>query len=294
MSRLRLGTCSWKYPSWAVIVYSAPKGINYLEEYASRFHTVEVDQWFWSLFDTGAPRLPSPSDVEEYRRSVPADFRFTVKVPNSLTLTHHYAKSKSDPLVPNPDFLSVDLFARFLALLDPLGDLLGPLIFQFEYLNKQKMKSQTEFQQRFAAFLSNLPPGRDYALEIRNANYLNESLFEFMNAHALIPVLLQGYWMPPIEEVYARLRPLLTQARAIVLRLHGPDREGMERDTGSQWDRIVVPRDDELSSIVAIAEDLLDAGADVYFNVNNHYEGSAPLTIDRILALLKRKPDRHS
>ncbi|PLX23103.1 MAG: DUF72 domain-containing protein, partial [Ignavibacteria bacterium] len=46
MARLRIGTCSWKYPSWKGIVYSAPKGINYLEEYARVYDTVEIDQWF--------------------------------------------------------------------------------------------------------------------------------------------------------------------------------------------------------------------------------------------------------
>src|SRR6056297_1251867 len=35
MPSLRIGTCSWKYPSWEGLVYSAPKDINYLEEYAT-------------------------------------------------------------------------------------------------------------------------------------------------------------------------------------------------------------------------------------------------------------------
>ena len=65
---------------------------------------------------------------------MPADFRFTVKAPNSLTLTHFYRKARHGPLAANPWFLSPDLFQRFLDLLEPLHDLLGPLIFQFEYL----------------------------------------------------------------------------------------------------------------------------------------------------------------
>ena len=32
------------------MVYSAPKGINYLEAYAEHYETVEIDRWFWSLF----------------------------------------------------------------------------------------------------------------------------------------------------------------------------------------------------------------------------------------------------
>jgi uncharacterized protein YecE (DUF72 family) len=50
MAELRTGTCSWKFPSWHGLVYSAPKGIDYLAEYAHHYNTVEIDQWFWSLF----------------------------------------------------------------------------------------------------------------------------------------------------------------------------------------------------------------------------------------------------
>ena len=56
MAQLRLGACSWKYPSWAGLVYSAPTGVNYPEQYARHYDTVEVDQWFWSRFETGEPK----------------------------------------------------------------------------------------------------------------------------------------------------------------------------------------------------------------------------------------------
>ena len=139
MARLRISTCSWKYPSWDGLVYSAPRGINYLEEYARHFDTVEIDQWFWSLHGPDKISLPRRSVVEEYATSVPAEFRFSVKVPNSVTLSHFYRKSRSQPLVDNPDFLSTELFNRFLEALTPMHHLLGSLMLQFEYLNKEKM-----------------------------------------------------------------------------------------------------------------------------------------------------------
>lgn len=45
-------------------------------------------------------------------------------------------------------------------------------------------------------------------------------------------------------------------------------------------------KDDELAGVAGIARDLLAAGTRVYINVNNHYEGSAPLTIARLRRLL--------
>ena len=58
--KIRIGTCSWKYPEWHGLVYSAPKGIDYLAEYSRKYSTVEIDQWFWSLFspETGA-KMPT-------------------------------------------------------------------------------------------------------------------------------------------------------------------------------------------------------------------------------------------
>jgi uncharacterized protein YecE (DUF72 family) len=217
---------------------------------------------------------------------VPDDFRFTVKVPNSLPLTHLYRKAKTDPLIPNPHFLSPDLFSRFLSLLEPMEDVLGPLIFQFEYLNRQKISGQEEFQARFEQFLTALPAGRQYALETRNANYLNEAYFDFLHRTSLIPVLLQGYWMPDLSQVYRQWRSQLLSMDTVVIRLHGPDREGMERETGKRWDRLVVPHDEELRALAGMTKELRSEGVNVYVNVNNHFEGSAPLSIHRLLEFM--------
>ena len=51
MNKLHVGTCSWKYDSWKGIIYPEFGEINYLEEYSKHYKTVEVDQWFWSLFN---------------------------------------------------------------------------------------------------------------------------------------------------------------------------------------------------------------------------------------------------
>jgi uncharacterized protein YecE (DUF72 family) len=286
MANLRIGTCSWKFPSWHGLVYPAPKGINYLEAYAEHYDTVEIDQWFWSLFGEDSIGLPKPADVHAYRRSVPDDFVFTVKAPNSVTLTHFYKRGRTDPLVENPYFLSPSLFRTFLSLLNPLGDTLGPIMFQFEYLNRQKMPSQARFQELFEAFSAELPADYQYGIEVRNANYVNQSTFEFLNRSGLSPVLLQGYWMPPITDIYEDWGDFIARHEVVVIRLLGPDRKGIERQTGKRWNQIVAPRDEELAAIVEMVQDLLERGVDVYLNVNNHYEGSAPLTIARIKHLL--------
>ena len=286
MAELRIGTCSWRYPSWAGLVYSAPKGINYLREYSQAYDTVEIDRWFWSLFGETSIGLPDPADVQRYRDSVPDHFSFTIKAPNSITLTHFYKKRKSDPLVENPTFFSPSLFGQFLSLLEPLGGTLGPVMFQFGYLNKQMVDSQDQFQGLLGAFAEEIPREYAYAVEVRNARYLNRPFFEFLLEHRLHPVLLQGYWMPSIDQVYEEWGDLIAEHATVVIRLLGPDRKGIEKETGKRWDRVVAPKDEELSAIVEMTKDLVNRGVTVYLNVNNHYEGSAPMTIERIRSRL--------
>ncbi|NLE46737.1 MAG: DUF72 domain-containing protein [Chloroflexi bacterium] len=288
MAEVRVGTCSWKYPSWAGLIYSAPQNVNYLAEYATRYNTVEIDQWFWSLFGPDTVRLPSPSDVQKYRDSVPDDFRFTVKAPNSISLTHFYRKGKSGPLTPNPYFLSPALCRAFLDAIAPLRPHLGPVMFQFEYLNKQKMGSQRQFLDHLDTFIQKLPTDSvPFALEIRNGNYLNQEFFDFCAKTSISPVLIQGYWMPPAAAVYDQWQSLITQHDTVVIRLLGSDREGMEKATNKLWNKIVAPKDSELQEIARLVRDLNSLGINVYLNINNHYEGSAPLTIERIRPLIQ-------
>ncbi|MBE0642892.1 MAG: DUF72 domain-containing protein [Bacteroidetes bacterium] len=291
MSALRIGTCSWKYPSWKGLVYSAGNGINYLEEYAAKYDTVEIDQWFWSLHGEGKISLPRAETVREYASVVPPDFRFTIKVPNSVTLSHFHQKSKKDALVENPDFLSIELFHRFLDTLEPMRGLLGPLMLQFEYLNRQKIPAQSLFLDRLGTFLEACPAELRIGIESRNPNYLNRAYFDLLAEHGAHHVFLQGYYMPPIWEVSGRSGE--TGADVSVIRLHGPDRKGMEERSGEIWDHIIEARDEELQSVAALVKGILSRGVDVFLNVNNHYEGSAPLTIQRIRELLGIEPAKH-
>ncbi len=284
MAELRIGTCSWKYDSWQGIVYSSKSKINYLEEYGAIYNTVEIDQWFWSLFDD-IIKLPEERTVKEYSNSVPDDFKFTIKVPNSITLTHFYPSKNSKTLRPNSHFLDPDLFHKFLKCLEPMSGRVGALMLQFEYLNRQKMNSQAEFIDRITAFLETVEHKYPVCLEIRNPNYLNKSYFECLTKNKVSHVLLQGYYMPPIRDVFKKFEDYL--GSTVIIRLHGPDRKKIEEITAGDWSKIVLPKDEKLSWLPSIVTYLLEREVDIYINVNNHFEGSAPLTIEKIKRLLE-------
>ena len=281
MSSIRFGTCSWKYESWKGLIYPETEKFNYLKEYSNHFNTVEIDQWFWSLYAPSKVILPQKKIVNEYKNSVHEDFLFTIKVPNSITLTHFYRKNKSEDLIKNPFFLSIDLFSQFLGAIDPLLNQVGCLIFQFEYLNKDKIAYQKLFEDSLYDFMAKvsdlqLPIG----VEIRNPNYLNKNYFELLEQLKIIPVMLEGYYMPSVVETCNKY---LTESNGCaVFRLHGPDRAGIEKMSNEKWDRIYIDRTQELEKLGKLFKDMLSRKNDLFINVNNHFEGSAPLTIQKL------------
>jgi uncharacterized protein YecE (DUF72 family) len=290
---LRLGTCSWKYEGWKGLIYRPGvrhSGEDYLVEYARHFNSVEVDQWFWSLFPAGV-KLPDPHVAKAYAESVPDDFLFTVKAPNAITLTHHYARQAKGHAdfanKPNPDFLSLDLLNRFLETLSPMGEKLGPIMFQFEYLNKTKMPSLKAFLDRLHEFFVKAPREFSYAIETRNPNYLSTAFFDSLREHKLGYVFLEGYYMPHIADVFGKHDT--TTPVGTIVRLHGPDRQAIEEATDSAWDSIVGPRPESIQAAVDIVRANLRLGHKTFVNINNHFEGCAPLTAERLLTVLREK-----
>lgn len=67
-----------------------------------------------------------------------------------------------------------------------------------------------------------------------------------------------------------------------VIRLHGPDREAMDERSGKDWSRIVDPRDGEVNDLAGVVRYLQQRGKKAWMFANNHFEGCAPLTIERI------------
>ena len=286
MSSIRFGTCSWKYESWKGLIYPETEKFNYLKEYSNHFNSVEIDQWFWSLFAPSNVVLPQNKIVSEYKNSVPKDFLFTIKVPNSITLTHFYRKNKSEELVKNPFFLSMDLYNQFLDSIKPLQDQVACLIFQFEYLNKDKMSSQSLFQNMFYDFITRISDSQfPIGIEIRNPNYLSKNHFGFLEQLKIIPVLLEGYYMPSVVETCNNF--LTHSNKSVVFRLHGPDRSGIEKLSNENWNQIYIDRTKELEKLSELFKDLLERKINLFINVNNHFEGSAPLTIQKLKKSLK-------
>jgi uncharacterized protein YecE (DUF72 family) len=273
----QIGTCSWKYDSWLGLVYTKPcrTAAEYLQEYSTKYRTVEIDSWFY--------RLPTRDIALDYLHYVDKDFRFTCKIPNAISLTHQRKKGPANELISNPTFLSNELFQEFLDAVEPMAGRIDAFMLQFEYLNKQKMKSLDDFLRALDTFLLEAPDNIPLAIETRNKKYLKKEYFQFLQEKNLIHVFSEKLYMPHICNVYEEFGDLLIETT--VMRLLGGDRKEIENKTNKKWNSIVEPRD-ELKRIAEMAKHLIDRGVNTIINVNNHYEGSAPLTIERLLQFL--------
>ncbi len=277
---MHFGTCSWKYESWEGLVYQQGSSKRYLAQYANTYDSVEVDRWFWSL-GKQSYGLPDPHDVREYDKDTPENFRFTIKCPNTLTLPFSY-QSKTDP---NPWFLDAEVFYRFIETLEPLIPKIGLLMFQFGYLNRSMFKDRDEFLESLDRFFSLLPDSLPYTVELRNPAWMDATYFSFLEERQIGPVLLSGYWMDDLATQLQRAGSHLYSPFCV--RLHGEDRKEIEKESGGKWNRILESHDQEMIAIAPRLVKLAQEGKVIYINVNNHYEGSAPLTIRKLMDYLQ-------
>ncbi|TDB70555.1 DUF72 domain-containing protein [Micromonospora sp. KC723] len=105
-----VGTSGWQYRDWRERFYPAtlPQR-RWLEHFATRFATVEVNNAFY--------RLPERETFAAWRARTPADFCVAVKMSRYLT----HVKRLREPTEP---------VARFLGRASALGDRLGPVLVQ--------------------------------------------------------------------------------------------------------------------------------------------------------------------
>jgi uncharacterized protein YecE (DUF72 family) len=279
MSNIKFGTCSWNYDSWLELVYSekSPTAAGYLKEYSQKYRTVEVDSWFY--------KMPARDEIIEYKKNVDNTFSFTCKIPASITLTH--LRNSRDPgnhLIENPTFLSKDLFKQFLAIINPLLSQIDGLIFEFEYLNKEKMKSLDKFLNMLDTFCTGIECSVPLAIEVRNQNYLQNEYFQLLKDRNLIHVFSEKEFMPHIYEVYNSFKEHLIDKS--IIRLLGGNRTEIEKKTGNKWNQLVDIKHDK-EKIITMVNELNSANKKIIVNINNHYEGSAPKTIEILESMLQ-------
>jgi len=140
-----LGTMGFSYKDWNGIFY--PPGMDskdYLGYYSRIFASVEIDSTFY-----GSPRK---STIQRWLSETPADFKFSLKVPR--TITHELGLVNA-----------WSLMAEFIETIRLLGEQLGVILIQFP-----PSFSISGFE-KLGLFLKTLPGDLRYAIEVRDQSW---------------------------------------------------------------------------------------------------------------------------
>jgi uncharacterized protein YecE (DUF72 family) len=163
MRPIRIGCSGWNYRDWRGTFY--PQGLpprHWLEHYAGRFGTVEVNSTFY--------RLARRDAVARWVERTPPGFIFAVKA--SRYLTHMKRLTEVAPGVE-----------RFYERIEPLIEAgrLGPVVWQLP----ERFHRDDE---RLAGALSQLPPGR-HCFEFRHPSWFVPEVIELLRSHAVALVI---------------------------------------------------------------------------------------------------------
>ena len=282
---LRLGTSSWTFPGWAGLVYAsfhspAQLARHGLAAYARHplLRTVGVDSAYYGPVDA--------SVLAQHAAAVPADFRFVVKAHEACTLgrfpghvRYGAQRDQDNPLYLDPGYARDAVVAPFVEGLGARG---GVLLFQFAPQPIARLGGAGRFVERLHAFLSALPRGPLYAVEVRNPGLLTRGYAEALAAAGACHCINAIGSMPePVTQWRATGG---AQAPALVVRwmLARHLRYEAARERYAPFDRIVDPDPHTCQSIAALVRRACSQGLPAYVVINNKAEGSAPLSVVRL------------
>ncbi len=174
-----VGTSGWSYKEWKGSFYP-PKfaAEDMLRYYAEHFPTVEVNNSFY--------RIPSERVLAGWAAQVPPDFRFVMKA--SRRITHNNRLREQDGSLQ-----------YFLQAVNPLGERLGPTLFQLPPTFKKDAE-------RLMDFIGCLPRRWPAAIEFRHASWFDDQVYELLRSRDIALVAVDE------DEAEATGSPLIATA----------------------------------------------------------------------------------
>jgi uncharacterized protein YecE (DUF72 family) len=289
---LRLGTSSWSFPGWSEIVYAgehsesllARKGLTAYAQ-SPLLRCVGIDRTYYRPIDA--------ETFAAYRADVSPDFRFVVKAHEDVTLPkfpkhpRYGARSGNE----NPRYLDA-AYARDAVVapaVEGLGETLGPIVFQFSPERSRSPDQAAHFAECLETFLTALPRGPLYAVEIRTGAYLTPRYADALAEAGAVHCLNVHPSMPSIGEQCSRVAIEDGSATVVRWMLGGGMKYEEARDRYAPFNRLV---DEDVDTRSEIAEQALATAVrniPVYVVANNKAEGSAPLTLFALAREIARR-----
>jgi uncharacterized protein YecE (DUF72 family) len=279
-----IGTSSWKYPGWCGLIYDEQRYLTRskfsdakfnrecLADYAETFRTVCVDAGYY--------QFPTDSFIGGMCEQVPDGFKFAFKVTDEITLPRFGVRAGTI----NENFLNEEMFQRlFLGPCEPFRSKIGPLIFEFSTFHNHDFERGRDFVAALNQFLSALPKGWEYGVEIRNRAWLQPQYFAMLHSHGVAHVFNNWTRMPSIGEQIA-IEGCDTADFSVSRFLLKPGRSYEESVKAFQpYTEIKEPNEEARNAAATILQQSMVKKRRSYIYVNNRLEGCAPMTIDGFL-----------
>ena len=288
---IHFGGSSWKYPGWKGVIYSrnykTKKSFNEqcLAEYSELFSTVCADFALYDFPDQKQMMLIHDSSTEAFRVSLKVTDRVTIKRYPSLPRFGQLAGTG------NPDFLNVELFEdAFLKPLEELKQKRGAIIFEFSTFHFNSGITYEKYVELIDAFLSRLPKGYEYSVELRNSEFLTTEYLKMLSSHGVAHVLNNWTRMPPIID-QIKIAGVLTSSFSVARALLKPGRKYEEAvELFKPYDKVKEENPELRMGLVESVHRCIAEGKTLYAYVNNRAEGNSPKTIEGILDMLDKYP----
>lgn len=299
-ARVRLGTSSWSFPGWRGIVYAPRAPVASLPSaglaaYAHQplHRTVGLDRGFYET--------PSERTYADLAALVPEAFRFIVKAHQACTRPNPQADGTTRGDVAaarahgaaNARFLDAAWATDHVIApaVSGLGAKCGPILFQFPALvfgTREAIVDARHLLDRLHAFVSALPRGPRYAVEVRNdALFRGDACTQFaalLRDTGVVPGLGLIPSMPGAHSQAGRLCEAgwdPSRAPCLLVRWLLGHQLGYQeaKDRFEPFDTLTAPDATARHEIAALVAACAAAGGDAFVIINNKAEGSAPRSI---------------
>jgi uncharacterized protein YecE (DUF72 family) len=226
-----VGTSGYNYPEWRGSFY--PSGFptsEMLAFYVRHFRTVEINYTSY--------QFPKPKNIEAWQAATPDGFKLALKVPRRVT----YGPAA---------FKAAGQLQRFYEIVAPLGDRLGPVLMQLPVGFACDMNL-------LRALMAAVPSGMRTAIELRDASWHSDEVFEVLRAHDV------GLCISDSEELTT---PVVRTAEVGYFRLR---HEGYDDADLARW-----------------AADIMAFGGEVFVYFKHEGTGSGPRFAEQLLTHMK-------
>jgi uncharacterized protein YecE (DUF72 family) len=229
---IQIGTSGWSYNDWIGPFYLKKSGkFSY---YTGIFNTTEINSTFY--------KYPSSGMIWGLLRNSPPGFIFASKLPKLITHDKWLRKDKD----------VINDTRRFLELLRPLAERLGPILIQL-----RPKFTFDEHYESLEAYLEAIPKNYDWAVEFRHNSWLREESFELLSKNNVAYTIVDEPLLPPDTYITADFA---------YIRWHG---HGTKLWYDYEYS------EDQLDEWVPKIKEVTKQARRTYGYFNNHFRGNA-------------------